>query len=141
MGSDWMMGKLIFLAAMRNETLSEYWEALLPPSSSLKFQQDATLSMLRRAHRVARNARERTPEQLMAKRLEIRNRKAISIQAQKDIIIASGWGEALKPVKLNQRRIPLSISRHLPLICFIGFVLFIIIIAFLPDEILTLLGV
>lgn len=141
MGSDWMMGKLVLVPAMRSEHLSEYWEALHPHSSALKFQREVTLSLLKRATRVAKRARERTPEDIMAKRLEIRKRKAQTIQAERDAIIAAGWGDALRPQKINKkRRLPLSIARHLPLICFVAFIIFIILIAFLPGDILTLFG-
>lgn len=141
MGSDWLMGKLVMVPAMRSEQLSEYWEALHPHSSALKFQREVTLSLVKRATRVAKKARERTPEDILAKRLEIRKRKAKSIQAERDAITAAGWGAALLPQKINKkRRLPLSIARHLPLICFVAFVIFIILIAFLPGDILTLFG-
>jgi hypothetical protein len=142
MGSDWMMGKLVFVPAMRHEELSEFWEALLPSSSSLKFQQEVSLSLLKRAHRVAKKSRESTPEHLFAKRMEIRRRKALTLEAERNAVIAAGWGHALIPQQIiKKRRLPLSIARHLPLICFIAFIIFIIIIAFLPDELLTLFGI
>lgn len=141
MGSDWMMGKLVLMPTMRSEQLSEYWEALHPHSSALKFQRAVTLSLLKRATRVAKRARERTPADIMAKRLEIRKRKAKTIQAERDAITAAGWGDALLPQKVNKkRRLPLSIARHLPLICFVAFIIFIILLAFLPGDILTLFG-
>ena len=135
------MGKLLFFPVMRKDELSEYWEELISPSSSHKNLQEITMAMLKRAHRVAKRAAERTPEQLMLKRLEIRKKKAISIQAQREAIEASGWHVALKPVKVtSRRRIPALLSKHIPLLAFIGFIVALILIAFLPGEILTLIG-
>ena len=141
LGSDWQMGRLVFFPAMRKDELSEHWEELLSPSSSQKMQQEITIAMLKRAHRMAKRAAERTPELLMQKRLEIRKKKALTIQAQREAIIAAGWGAALEPVQvIKRRRIPASLSKYIPLITFLGFVFALIILAFLPGEILTLMG-
>lgn len=139
-GSDWLMGRIIFIPAMRRQEVSEYWEELLPSSSAQKLQQEVTISMLKRAHRVAKRARERTPEAIMAKRLEIRKKKALSIQYEKDRLSASGWQDEMQNVKLLKRRIPDTLANNVALICLIAFLVFIIVLAFLPDEILTLLG-
>lgn len=139
-GSDWLMGRVVFIPAMRRQELSEYWEELLPSSSAQKLQQEVTMSMLKRAHRVAKRARERTPEAILAKRLEIRKRKAVTIQHEKERLIAAGWQEEIKSVKPLKRRIPDTLANNVALICLIAFLIFIIVLAFLPDEILTLLG-
>ena len=139
-GSDFLIGRIVFIPAMRRQEVSEYWEELLPASSAQKLQQEVTMSMLKRAHRVAKRARERTPEAIMNKRLEIRKRKAITIQREKEKLIAAGWEEEIKSVKPLKRRIPDTVVNNIALICLVAFLVFIIILAFLPDEILTLLG-
>lgn len=142
MGADNLLGRTAFVPAMQTEDTVDVWsELFLMTSSSVKEQYEITELMIKRQHRVAVRAREHTPELLMARRIELRKKKAASIQALKDAIVAAGWEDALQPVKVNKRRrIPISLKPYVPLLCLIGFVFFIVMIAFLPDEILTLWG-
>lgn len=142
MAADNLLGRTAFVPSLQSEDVVDVWTELFTLSStSLKELHEITDMMIKRQHRVAKRAREHTPEVIMARRLEIRKKKAASIQAQKDAIIAAGWGDALLPVKMNKRRrIPISLKPYVPLFCLIGFVWFIVIIAFIPDELLTLYG-
>jgi hypothetical protein len=143
MAADWVLGRTTFYPGLHDLTQPlDVWEPLWTvTSSAVKQQYEITVNMLKIAHRVAKRARERTPEALAAKRNEIRAKKAQSIKQLKESITAAGWGHALVPVTLNKkRRIPPSLSKHLPVI-FLGIFLFVfLLIAFVPDELLTLIG-